>query len=404
MSLCGYTSFKLNLYALQDVVCCVNVQHDCERASCTGTIEQPVLQERQATALCRSLIQHTDSRSYLLNVFLINNYAYIASVMPTSLELNNVEHVPIEKYGEIHTKAAKYIQEKRGDDVTQLDMTGNQVPSTAENSGGPDTLHRDTLGPPAIPTSSKPIFEKKLTRKKAGKAAQAEGDGSRKRKNTRSQQQPKSSAKKSRRAMQEENQASTSQTPHILSALAAQTRTSSYPPRPDDGLHQLYPSAPPLAGSTYIDPSTMPAYASLSSAWHYTAKSQAHPSLPATLWGGMHSHINRSMPLAVNASSVAMTLQHPVHPQVSGPLLPSVSQQAAVNFMPLPYISPHSISMASPYTNMHRASTQQYICPPDQAYLPTQVGYLPGPLVHYSQIVLLAQLSLPRMSHHGDQH
>ena len=91
MSLHGYTLFELNLYALQDVVCCVNIQHDCERASCTGTIEQPVRQERQATALRRSLIQHTDSRSYLLNIFSIHNYAYIASVVPTSLELNNVK-------------------------------------------------------------------------------------------------------------------------------------------------------------------------------------------------------------------------------------------------------------------------------------------------------------------------
>ena len=346
----------------------------------------------------------TDSHSYLLNVFSIHNYAYIASVVPTSLELNNVEHVPIEKYGEIRTKAAKYIWEKRGDDVTQLDVTGNQVPSTTETSGGPNTLHRDTLGPPAIPASSEPVFEKKLTRKKAGKAAQVEGDGSRKRKNTHSQQQPESSAKKSSHATQEENQASTSQTPHIPSPLAAQTWTSSYPPRPDNGLHQLYPSAPPLAGSTYINPSTMPAYASLSSAWHYTAESQAHPGLPAMLWGGMHSHINRSMPLAANVSSIAVTLQHHDHPQVSGPLLPSASQQAAVNFTPLPYILPHSISMASPYTNMHWASTQQYICPPDQAYLPTQAGYLPGPLVHHSQIASPAQFSLPRMSHRGDQH
>ena len=371
-------------------MCCVNIQHDCERASCTGTIEQPVRQERQATALRRSLIQHTDSRSYLLNIFSIHNYAYIASVVPTSLELNNVKRIPIEKYGEIRTKAAKYIREKRGDDVTQLDMTGNQLPPTAENSGGP-----------AIPTSSEPVFEKKQTRKKVGKAAQVEGAKSRKRKNTRSQQQPESSAKKSSRATQEENQASASQTPHISSAFVAQT--SSYPPMPDDGLHHLYPSTPgpPLAGGTYMNPSTMPAYASHSSAWHYTAQSQVHPNSPATLWGSsMHSHVNRSMP--ANASSVAMIPQHPIHPRISGPPLPSASQQAAVNFTPLPYISPHSISTVSPYTNMHRASTQQYICPPDQSYLPPQAWYLPGPLVDYSQIALPAQFSPPSSS--GDQH
>lgn len=353
-------------------MCCINVQHDCERASCTGTIEQPVRQERQATALRHSLIQHTDSRSYLLNIFSIHNYAYIASVVPTSLELNNVKRVPIEKYVEIRTKAAKYIREKRGDDVTQLDMTGNQVPPTAENSGGPDTLHRDTRRLPTIPTSSEPVFEKKQTRKKVGKAAQVEGGRSRKRKSPCSQQQPESSAKKGSRATQEENQASTCQTPHISSAFVAQT--SSYP--------------------------TMPAYASHSSPWHYTAQSQAHPNLrPATLWGSMHSYVNRSESMPANVGSVAMTPQHPIHPQLSGPLLPSVSQQAAVDFVPLPYISPHSISMVSPYTNMHRASTQRYICPPDQAYLPAQAGYLSGPLVDYSQIALPAQFSFS-----SDQH
>src|SRR6266576_1137853 len=125
MSLHGYASFKLNSYALQDVVCCVNVQHDCEQANCTSTIERPVLQERQAAALRRSLIEHTDSRSYVLNVFSIHNYTYIASIVPTSLELNNVKRVPVETYGEIHDKAAKHIWEKKGENVIQSDVTGN---------------------------------------------------------------------------------------------------------------------------------------------------------------------------------------------------------------------------------------------------------------------------------------
>lgn len=167
-------------------MCCINIQHDCEQANCAGTIERPVLQERQAAALHHSLIEHTDSRSYLLNIFSIHNYTCIASIVPTSLELNNVKCVLVEKYGEIHAKAAKHIHEKRRDNVTQ------STPPTIENSGGHDTptRHRDMPEQPDISIMNEPVFEKKQTRRAV---VQAEGSRSRKHMDTSSQQRPESS-------------------------------------------------------------------------------------------------------------------------------------------------------------------------------------------------------------------
>ncbi len=325
--------------------------------------------------------------------------------MPTSLELNNVKRVPVETYGEIRAKAAKHIREKKGENVIQSDVTGNQAPPTVENSGGHDTQHGDTPGQRDISTSNEPVFEKKRTRRKVGAPAQAEGSGSRKRKNTGSQQQPESSS-----ATQAENQASTSQPHHSTISSTSAAWTGSYPTpptMPDDGLHQLYPGAPLLAGGTHTTLSTMPA-------WHYTTQypegypHQIYPHAPlAALMSSRHTQDNM-LTLLVNASSVPATPQHP-HSQISGPLSSAASQQAAANFTLLPYISSHSISMVSPYTNTHRASTQRYICPPDQVYYPTQPGNLPGPpliQVDYSHIASAqSQFSLPRMwPSSGDQH
>ena len=100
-----------------------------------------------------------------------------------------MKHIPVETYGEIRAKAAKHIREKKGENVTQLDVTGNQAPSMVENSGGHDTQPGDTPRQPDISMSNEPVFEKKKqTRRKVGAPVQAEGSGSRKHKNTGSQQ------------------------------------------------------------------------------------------------------------------------------------------------------------------------------------------------------------------------
>ena len=173
---------------------------------------------------------------------------------------------------------------------------------------------------------------------------------------------------------------------------------------PDDALHQLYPSVPLLAGGTRTNISTMPTYASVTPMWHHTTQSpgpdvhphRIYPHVPLVVSTVRGRHTQDNMLTLPFASSVPAMRQHP-HSQVSGPLSPSASQRAAVAFTPLPYISSHSISVVSPYTNTHRVSMQQYICQPDQVYCLNQSGNLPGPpSIGYSHMASGSQFSLPR--------
>ncbi|KAG1724949.1 uncharacterized protein EDB91DRAFT_1012057, partial [Suillus paluster] len=67
------------------IVCIVNVQHDCVKSQCTNTSQCCIRQEQTETAHTKSIIQHKSSPFYLLNAYLIHNYAQIRSVIPLSL-------------------------------------------------------------------------------------------------------------------------------------------------------------------------------------------------------------------------------------------------------------------------------------------------------------------------------
>ncbi|KAG1786006.1 uncharacterized protein HD556DRAFT_1207162, partial [Suillus plorans] len=88
----------------QEIVCIVNIQHDCVKSQCTDTSQCRLRQERTETTRTKSVIQHKSSLFYLLNAYLIHNYAQIRSVIPpslceTSLRVNNA--------------AARQIREKK---------------------------------------------------------------------------------------------------------------------------------------------------------------------------------------------------------------------------------------------------------------------------------------------------
>ncbi|KAG1836045.1 hypothetical protein DFJ58DRAFT_670050 [Suillus subalutaceus] len=83
---------------LQDIVCSVNVQHNCIDSHCTDTAQQPIYQERTITSRSRPIIQHKPTPHYLLNVYSVHNYDYINLVMPdtlceTPLRVTNVAEV-----------------------------------------------------------------------------------------------------------------------------------------------------------------------------------------------------------------------------------------------------------------------------------------------------------------------
>ncbi|KAH9971060.1 hypothetical protein BJV74DRAFT_799157 [Russula compacta] len=70
----------------QDIISAVDLQHDCHRGACSATGTQAVYEEREITSLSRTVVTHTDSEHYIVNIASLHNYAQIASVLPSNLQ------------------------------------------------------------------------------------------------------------------------------------------------------------------------------------------------------------------------------------------------------------------------------------------------------------------------------
>ncbi|KAF8425723.1 hypothetical protein L210DRAFT_3319884, partial [Boletus edulis BED1] len=68
-----------------DVVCTVNVQHDCMTACCGSTRAVFEQQERLLSSRTKVLVDHVPTNAYLLNTYSLHNYQWIISAIPISI-------------------------------------------------------------------------------------------------------------------------------------------------------------------------------------------------------------------------------------------------------------------------------------------------------------------------------
>ncbi|KIN94311.1 hypothetical protein M404DRAFT_109058, partial [Pisolithus tinctorius Marx 270] len=69
----------------QNVLCAVNVQHNCVDSKCTKLSGHAIQQEWTVTRQIKHVIQHEPTQKYLLNAFSIHNYSFIHAVILPSL-------------------------------------------------------------------------------------------------------------------------------------------------------------------------------------------------------------------------------------------------------------------------------------------------------------------------------
>ncbi|RDX41700.1 hypothetical protein OH76DRAFT_1489271 [Lentinus brumalis] len=74
-----------HLVHAEDILCAVNVQHDCFHAKCTATGTRGLTQEREITSRTRTIVQHKDESHYILNTLGLHNQRYIRMAVPASL-------------------------------------------------------------------------------------------------------------------------------------------------------------------------------------------------------------------------------------------------------------------------------------------------------------------------------
>ncbi|KAH9941761.1 uncharacterized protein BXZ73DRAFT_41717, partial [Epithele typhae] len=70
-----------------DIICVINLQHDCSGSECNNFENSQVFQERLKSTRTRAVIKHNETNAYILNTHSIHNYDHIRSALPPALRL-----------------------------------------------------------------------------------------------------------------------------------------------------------------------------------------------------------------------------------------------------------------------------------------------------------------------------
>ncbi|KIK71775.1 hypothetical protein PAXRUDRAFT_72744, partial [Paxillus rubicundulus Ve08.2h10] len=65
-----------------NIICTVNVQHDCMTSGCNSTRSVFERQERLLTTRTKDVVDHVPTNAYILNTYALHNYRWITAVVP----------------------------------------------------------------------------------------------------------------------------------------------------------------------------------------------------------------------------------------------------------------------------------------------------------------------------------
>ncbi|KAG1736269.1 hypothetical protein EDD22DRAFT_745936, partial [Suillus occidentalis] len=125
-----------------DIICVVNLQHNCVDSQCTDTISQPVRQERLETSRTKPIIRHKSTPHYFFNAYSIHNYDHIHLVLPEALR-----ELPLRvtNAAEVREMAVQHMKQKKASK-----KSGNAPQQD-------DHMEHDTQIPPMVaPTFDRP--------------------------------------------------------------------------------------------------------------------------------------------------------------------------------------------------------------------------------------------------------
>ncbi|KIJ40446.1 hypothetical protein M422DRAFT_49166 [Sphaerobolus stellatus SS14] len=81
-----------------EIICSINVQHDCSSSECGATGVRPIIQEREKTTRNISFIEHKNEDIFVLNLFTLHNAHIIQRLLPRSLTSIKPLHVDRRKF------------------------------------------------------------------------------------------------------------------------------------------------------------------------------------------------------------------------------------------------------------------------------------------------------------------
>ncbi|KAG8927112.1 hypothetical protein FRC02_008455 [Tulasnella sp. 418] len=108
----------------EDVLCAVNVQHDCSLGKCHISRYVPIRHEGEETANTQPLVLHSDDEHFTLNIHSLHNYRLIRDVTPAQLRnfeshSLNVEELRNSAAAQVRSRRKKQQEERRIKDAAK---------------------------------------------------------------------------------------------------------------------------------------------------------------------------------------------------------------------------------------------------------------------------------------------
>jgi hypothetical protein len=116
-TICKFSYLNLEVYhwiILKDIVCGVNIQHDCSYSKCSDYASQTILQDKVETSRIRSIISHNNVNQFILNTYSLHNYASITAVIPNNIRPNLLcKPLSAEEAAILRVKAAVQVRNQK---------------------------------------------------------------------------------------------------------------------------------------------------------------------------------------------------------------------------------------------------------------------------------------------------
>ncbi|KZV84575.1 hypothetical protein EXIGLDRAFT_842094 [Exidia glandulosa HHB12029] len=151
------TMSRWDVFASSDVLCTVNVQHNCAKQKCKATHQVVVQQERQASQQTRPVLAHTGNTDWILNLAQMRDAAVLRQVAIPQPRLDMDECIEVGVKRELASQKRAKKAKKAGPEVipeliiAQPEVGGRRVEERGSTSRRPILHNVSAAGPSQVP-------------------------------------------------------------------------------------------------------------------------------------------------------------------------------------------------------------------------------------------------------------
>ncbi|KAI0755370.1 hypothetical protein C8Q80DRAFT_428645 [Daedaleopsis nitida] len=133
----------VHLVQPEDILCTINVQHDCISAKCNIDGTQIIRQEREETSRTRAVLEHTNNIQYVINTHALHNQLYLRQHLPPALF-----EIPcfFADRPTLHRQAAESLRDTKLQKKLAREALIRKNAETALRSATSNPAHTDLLG------------------------------------------------------------------------------------------------------------------------------------------------------------------------------------------------------------------------------------------------------------------